>query len=211
LFNSSTSQPTLLLATSNLGKIGELTAILKPLSLRLLTLADWPAKIPEPEETGEDFLANALIKAQYYAKVCGYPALADDSGLMVEALGGRPGVASARYGGGGTDGSRKLKLLREMVGLKNRRAKFKSVLVLAGSGAEYLTWSGELAGEIAEKPLGEGGFGYDPLFWEPISGKTLAQLTLEEKNRISHRAKAGQAMARDFEAVRKFLAGCQES
>jgi XTP/dITP diphosphohydrolase len=200
------AKSTILLATGNPGKIRELKAILKPLNLRLLTLADLEGKILEPEETGADFLANALIKARHYAQASGYPALADDSGLVVEALGGRPGVASARYGGQNIgDAARNQLLTREMADISDRRAKFQAVLALVGHGESYLAWAGELAGTIADKPVGEGGFGYDPIFLEPSSGLTLAQLTLEEKNRISHRAKAGQALAKDLAKVDAFL------
>jgi XTP/dITP diphosphohydrolase len=194
-----------LLATGNQGKIRELSLILKPLGLRLLTLADLGQKTPEPEETGESFLANALIKARHYAKASGLVALADDSGLTVAALGGAPGVRSARYGGQLSDQARNLFLLSEMAGATDRRARFKAVLALARPDGRSLDWAGELAGEIALAPLGSGGFGYDPIFLAPSSGLTLAQMPLERKNKISHRARAGEALARDLAKVAAFI------
>jgi XTP/dITP diphosphohydrolase len=197
--------PSILLATENPGKIRELAAILQPLNLKLLTLADLGGRIPPPQETGEDFLANALIKAQYYAAQSGHPALADDSGLMVQALGGAPGVHSARYGGENlSDAARNRLLLQTMRAVVDRRAKFQAVLVLAFEGRR-LAWSRELAGEIAETPKGREGFGYDPIFREPKSGLTLAQMTLEAKNRLSHRARAGAALRADLPKIVSFL------
>jgi XTP/dITP diphosphohydrolase len=163
-----------------------------------LTLADF-GSIPPPEETGRDFLANALLKARYYAEKSGYPALADDSGLMVKALGGEPGVRSARYGGEGlTDAERNEFLLAKMAKIRERAAKFQAVLALASPSGRSFSWPGELAGAITQKPLGEMGFGYDPVFWEPISGLTLAQMDPAEKNRISHRALAVKALTLDL-------------
>ncbi|MDR2140800.1 MAG: RdgB/HAM1 family non-canonical purine NTP pyrophosphatase [Deltaproteobacteria bacterium] len=203
------SAPSILLATSNPGKIREYLSLFSPLGLNFMTLADLPQPVPEPRETGADFLANALLKARYYARVSSRPALADDSGLLVEALGGRPGVNSARYGGPGlSDAARCALLLKEMAASSNRRAKFQAVLVLAGPSEEYLSFEGELAGEILEKPLGEGGFGYDPVFLELQTGLTLAQMTLEAKNSLSHRAKAGAALRRNLDQVANFIANC---
>ncbi|MDR0549327.1 MAG: RdgB/HAM1 family non-canonical purine NTP pyrophosphatase [Deltaproteobacteria bacterium] len=200
------STPSILLATSNQNKIRELKAILSPLGLPLVALADLKESWPVPIENGQDFLANALIKARYYAEKSGLAALADDSGLMVKALGGAPGVYSARYGGEKLKGlTKKEYLLQELAGVTDRRAKFKAVLVLAKPDGSSLDWSGELKGEIALELRGTLGFGYDPIFIEPKSGLTLAQMSLEEKNHLSHRARAGEALGRDLEKIIAFL------
>ncbi|MDR1873148.1 MAG: RdgB/HAM1 family non-canonical purine NTP pyrophosphatase [Deltaproteobacteria bacterium] len=195
----------ILLATSNPGKIRELGAILKPLNLTLLTLADLKDQYPPPAETGADFLANALLKARYYSDQSHLPALADDSGLEVKALNGEPGVHSARYGGEDLgDLKRSAYLLKKMANIADRKARFRAVLALAYKG-QSLTWSGELVGEIALEAKGENGFGYDPIFIEPQSGLTLAQMPLEAKNRISHRARAGEALSLDLAKIAAFL------
>jgi XTP/dITP diphosphohydrolase len=195
----------ILLATSNKGKIRELGAIFKPLDINVLTLADLKDQYPPPEETGPDFLTNAILKARYYSEKSQLPALADDSGLEVKALNGEPGVYSARYGGENlSDPERNSYLLQKMAKATDRRARFKSVLALAFKD-QSLTWRGELYGEIAYEPLGEEGFGYDPIFIEPKSGLTLAQMPLEAKNLISHRARAAKALSEDGLKIEAFL------
>jgi XTP/dITP diphosphohydrolase len=191
--------PALLIATFNPGKIQELTEALKPLNFRLVTLADLPGHCSAPFETGANFQENAILKARYYAGFAGIPALADDSGLMVDALGGEPGVYSARYGGEGlSDMARNLFLLEKMAGIKDRRARFVATLALASpEGTKTRFWEGTLLGEIALSPVGENGFGYDPVFLDPKSGLTLAQMTLAEKSRISHRARAVEKLRAD--------------
>ncbi len=190
----------LVLATTNPGKIRELKEGLAPLGWTLLTLLDFPLRMPKEE--GHTFLDNALLKAAYVAKATGLPALADDSGLVVPALGGEPGVHSARYGGRATDRERNVFLLERMRDLKGeaRRARFVAVLALAYPDGHAEAYEGEVEGLILEAPRGEGGFGYDPLFWVPEAGKTFAEMTLEEKARYSHRGKALRAL---LEAYRK--------
>ena len=182
------------LATGNPGKVRELKEGLAPLGWTLLTLADFALRIPKEE--GATFLENALLKAAYVAKATGLPALADDSGLEVYALGGEPGVYSARYGGRATDRERNVYLLERMRHLKGeeRKARFVAVLVLAYPDGHAEAYEGSVEGVILEAPRGEGGFGYDPLFYVPEAGKTFAEMGLEEKARYSHRGKALRAL-----------------
>jgi len=188
-----------ILATSNPGKVRELKAGLEPLGWTLLSLADFPLRMPKEE--GSTFLENALLKAAYVAKATGLPALADDSGLVVPALGGEPGVYSARYGGKETDRERNVYLLERMRHLKGeeRKARFVAVLVLAYPDGHAEAYEGSVEGVILEAPRGEGGFGYDPLFFIPEAGKTFAEMSLEEKARYSHRGRALQALLKAYE------------
>lgn len=182
-----------MLATRNRDKCAELAALLGDLGIRLRTLADFP-EVPDVIEDGETCEANAVKKARAVAWHTGLPAIADDTGLQVEALGGRPGVYAARYAGETAsyeDNWRKL--LRELEGVQReqRRARFITVAAVARPSAEKVAVvEGVLEGFIAEAPVGTQGFGYDPVFYVPELGKTLAQLTSDEKNRISHRARA---------------------
>jgi XTP/dITP diphosphohydrolase len=189
----------LLLATRNQGKKREIEAFLAAggLSLRLLSLADADVG-DDVEETGETFAANARLKADAYSRRTGLDTLGDDSGLEVFALDGRPGVRSARYAGGGaSDDERIAKLLAEMAGMSDRRARFVAAVCISRAGAPLASFSGSVAGEILEAKRGAGGFGYDPLFFYPPLAKTFAELSLAEKNRVSHRARA-LSQARDF-------------
>ena len=163
--------------------------------------ADFPG-VPEPVENGETFLDNARLKACHYADATGLMALADDSGLMVDALGGRPGVMSARYGT--DDADRIARLLREMEGVPDgeRAARFVCAMVLAGPGRVLAQTTGMLEGEIARDPRGTNGFGYDPVFHLPARGLRLAEVSADEKNGISHRGTALRAM---LEAMRDLL------
>ncbi len=171
------------LATSNPDKIKEFAAIIKNVHFTL------PPAGFDPKETGETFEQNSLIKAREAARITGKPALADDSGLCVEALGGAPGVHSARYAP--TTQARIEKLLNELSVHKNRRAKFVCAMTLVDEKGEILTQSiGECHGTIAAEPAGDNGFGYDPIFIADETGLTFSQMSEEEKNRISHRAKA---------------------
>jgi XTP/dITP diphosphohydrolase len=183
---------TLLLATRNQGKKREIENFLKDgeLKIRLLSLIDVNTT-DEVSESGATFAENALLKADFYSQLTGLDTLGDDSGLEVMALGGRPGVFSARYAGEGAgDDARIQKLLAEMKGVTDRRARFVSAVCISRNGSALAAFSGQVEGEILFAKRGEGGFGYDPLFLYPPLGKTFAELTVEEKNRISHRARA---------------------
>lgn len=175
----------------------ELAALLGDLGIRIRTLADFPTA-PEVEEDGETCEANARKKAREIAAVTGLLSVADDTGLEVDALGGRPGVFAARYAGeGATYEDNCRKLLRELDGVPQARrtARFVTVAALAMPGGDIRVATGTLAGVISETSVGMRGFGYDPVFFVLELGRTLAELTAEEKNRISHRAKAFRAMA----------------
>jgi len=188
---------TLVMATRNAGKVRELAELLRDLDVRLLSLDDFP-ELPEIPEEGATFAENALAKAQTVARLTGLPALADDSGLEVEALGGRPGVFSARYAqdrtGGRTpsDKDNWRKLLDELreVSPEKRQARFVCEIALAWPNGRLLTTRGEVSGVIAQEPRGTRGFGYDPVFWVPAYEATVAELDLAVKNRISHRGRA---------------------
>lgn len=182
----------LVLATRNPDKGRELAALLKDLGIRIRTLAEFP-DAPEVVEDGETCEANAIKKAVTIARHTKLPAAADDTGLMVEALGGRPGVHAARYAGeGATYDDNCRKLLRELAGVprERRSARFVTVAAIADPKGKVETVQGVLDGLITGEPAGAKGFGYDPVFFVPELGKTLAQITPEEKNRISHRARA---------------------
>jgi XTP/dITP diphosphohydrolase len=180
------------LASRNPGKIKEIQAMVADLGIGLLSLNDYPG-IPEIVEDGKSFLENAIKKARAVAESTGEIVLADDSGLEVDALGGAPGIYSARYAGKDADDRQNIrKLLSDMKGIAsdNRRAAFRCILVLYSADGRCETFEGRWEGMIAEKPAGEGGFGYDPVFFLPGEGVTVAQLSSEVKNRISHRAQA---------------------
>ncbi len=183
-----------LVATSNPGKYREIKEGLAPLGWTLFSLLDYPFKLP-PEE-GATFEDNAILKAAYAAKQSGLPTLADDSGLEVAALGGEPGVYSARYGNKMTDTERNVYLLERLKGIppERRKAKFVAVLAMAYPDGYLELYRGETEGEILEAPRGEWGFGYDPLFYLPEVGKTFAEMTLEQKAAHSHRGKALRAL-----------------
>jgi XTP/dITP diphosphohydrolase len=185
----------LLLATRNRGKIGEMSRILQVPGIRLLCLDDFPSA-PEAQETGAGFGENALIKARTAAHHSGLPSLADDSGLVVDALGGRPGIYSARYAGpeAGDRGNIE-KLLKELAGVPpgERVARFVCHAALVFQERAYQA-EGRLEGLITTEPRGTGGFGYDPVFLLPERDLTLAELAPEEKDRTSHRARALQKL-----------------
>ena len=182
----------LVLATRNPHKGAELAALLGDLEIKIRTLAEFP-DAPTVVEDGDTCQANAVKKATALARHTGLPAVADDTGLEVDALGGRPGVHAARYAGeGATYENNWRKLIRELEGVpkERRRARFITVAAVAMPSAKVAIAEGSLEGLITEAPAGTQGFGYDPVFFVPEVGKTLAQLTLAEKNRISHRARA---------------------
>ena len=179
------------IATHNKGKLVEFQRLLEPMGIEAVTM-----DIGEPEETGATFRENAFIKAEAACRETGLPAVADDSGLCVDCLNGAPGVYSARYGGEElTDEGRYRMLLENMRGQMTRTAKFVSVITCCFPNGDVLTARGECQGTIAYAPMGEGGFGYDPVFFAPELKKTFAQLSQEEKNAISHRGKALEAFA----------------
>ncbi|HEY7544192.1 MAG TPA: RdgB/HAM1 family non-canonical purine NTP pyrophosphatase [Blastocatellia bacterium] len=178
----------LLLATTNEGKIQELRQLLSDSGLEVVGLGD--RAVEEEIETGATFKENALLKAQYYHRMTSMPTIADDSGLEVDALDGAPGVYSARYGGP-TDADRTGKLLEEIrdVPEERRGARFVCAAAIAWDGGERV-FEDEARGVLLYHPRGQGGFGYDPIFFYPPLGKTFAELTREEKERVSHRGRA---------------------
>ncbi|MGD9876963.1 XTP/dITP diphosphatase [Desulfococcus sp.] len=195
----------LVIATRNQGKTAEIRDILRDFPVEIKNLDDF-GPIPEIEEDGETFDDNAYKKASFTARVLGFPALADDSGLVVAALDGRPGIHSARYGGAGiTDRERCKKLLAELEGAANRKAAFECVISIAVPSGPALTYEGRCEGEIARSPDGVNGFGYDPVFYYPPMGKTFARLTREEKNRVSHRGKALMEVREEFDKILKWI------
>ncbi len=191
--------PTLVLATRNPGKLREFQSLLEPLGGDVLSLADMSV-VEEFEETGTTFAENARIKAISYSRLVPFPIVADDSGLEVAALGGRPGVHSARYAGAGaSDAARVEKLLEELARTGGGRdARFVCSLAVARGGVLLYESEGQCPGVICGAPRGTHGFGYDPVFLLPDIGKTLAELTDAEKNRLSHRARAVAALLRQL-------------
>lgn len=182
----------IIVATKNKGKVREIGKMLKGLRLRLSSLNDY-SDVPEIEENGKTFTENALKKARFYSEYFGKLAIADDSGLEVDALKGLPGVYSARYAGeGASDRKNNQKLLREMEGIpvSKRGARFKCALAIVSPDGRQGITEGSCRGRIGIREAGSKGFGYDPLFVLPQYGKAMAQLTLEEKNSVSHRGKA---------------------
>lgn len=182
----------LVIASNNPGKLREFEKMLAPIGIEVLTQAQ--LGIAEAEEPHCTFVENALAKARHVSRESGLPALADDSGICVEALGGAPGVQSARYAGDNPKADRRNndKLLQDMQGASDRRAHYYCVLVLVrhADDPQPIIAEGEWWGEIAHEERGDGGFGYDPMFWLPELGKMSAELTHDEKAQISHRAKA---------------------
>ena len=197
--------PILILATRNPGKTAEIRSLLAGFPVEVRDLSAF-GPIPEVEEDGTTFEENAYKKASFTARVLGAPALSDDSGLCVQALGGAPGVRSARYGGpDATDADRCRRLLDEMRGLSDRRAAFECVLSLAVPSGAALTYEGRCEGRIAEAPSGANGFGYDPVFVYPPLGRTFADLSREEKGRVSHRGRALADLRAEFAKVMTWL------
>lgn len=184
----------LVLASGNAGKLREFGALLAPQGFQLVPQSE--LGVPEAEEPHVTFLENALAKARHASKLTGLPALADDSGLCVSALGNAPGVVSARFaaleGGERSDAANNALLLQKLAGVPDRRARYVAVLVLVRSASDPqpLVAEGVWHGQIAQAPQGTHGFGYDPLFLVPETGLTVAQMPAEQKNRLSHRAQA---------------------
>jgi XTP/dITP diphosphohydrolase len=187
--------PTIVIATRNNGKLREFKSLLLPLKSEILSLRDVSIH-EEIEESGATFAENARLKAIEYSRLTGFPVIADDSGLEVEALGGRPGIHSARYAGpGASDGDRIHKLLTELESTGGGpEARFVCALALARNGIVRLEAEGECRGTIIADPRGTNGFGYDPIFLFPKLGKTFAELNEAEKNQYSHRAQAAASL-----------------
>lgn len=191
---------TIVIATTNAGKAREFRAIFEPKGLTVKTLADFTA-LPAIQETGQTFTENAKLKATTVAQATRLPVLADDSGLMVDALNGEPGIYSARYAGDHDDAKNKAKLLKKLQGVPapKRTASFHTSLVLVKPNGHELVTTGEIKGEILTAERGADGFGYDPLFYVPSEGQTFAEMPLARKNQISHRARATAAMLAEFD------------
>lgn len=181
------------LASNNPNKLREMKAILAPLGWEILSMRELGIHV-EPEENGLTFEENSAIKASAVMEVCGLPAIADDSGIEVDALNGAPGVHSARYGGDacGDDKARNLLLMKNMEQVPDgqRTGRFVSVITMAMPDGSMISARGELEGEILREEVGDGGFGYDPLFYIPGEKCTMAELSAQRKNEISHRAVA---------------------
>jgi len=192
----------LVLASRNEKKLKEMNEILSGMGVEVCLQSEVGAAV-EVEETGNTFEENSLLKAKAVLQATGLPAIADDSGLCVEALNGAPGIYSARYGGGGLDGAGRYRLLlANMPKGQARAAKFVSVITCCFPNGDVLTARGECPGTIAFAPMGEEGFGYDPVFFLPNLKKTFAQLSPDEKNAVSHR---GKALADFGEKLRLYL------
>ena len=191
------------LATHNPGKLREMGEILKDFGIEVVSPRDLGLTV-DVEETGTTFAENAMLKAKAICKAANLPAIADDSGLCVDALGGAPGVYSARYGGEGLDDKgRYMLLLSSLRGAPTRAAHFACAVACAFPNGDTLTAEGRCDGSIAYAPLGEGGFGYDPVFLLPGTGKTFGQLSQEEKSAVSHRGRALKDFAGKLEAYLK--------
>ncbi len=191
------ARETLLIATNNAHKVTELRRILGEADVTLLTPADVGIEL-DVEETGETFEENARLKARAFCAASGLPSLADDSGIEVDVLDGRPGVRSARYGGDGLDDADRTQLLLDEladVPDERRTCRYRVVLVLARPDGSEEVVDGACEGQAAFAPVGENGFGYDPIFYVPRFGRTMAQLDPEEKDAISHRGQAARRMA----------------
>ena len=195
----------IVLATTNKGKTREINELLKGFPIEIKNLNDF-GPIPEVIEDGKTFDDNAYKKASFTARVLGYPAMADDSGLCVEALDGAPGVYSARYAGeNAKDADNVNKMLDDLKDKENRNASFKCVISIAVPTGAALTYEGECQGIIAQEPAGDNGFGYDPLFFYPEFNKTFAQLSIQEKGSVSHRGKALKEIADEMDKIIEWI------
>jgi XTP/dITP diphosphohydrolase len=193
------------IATKNRGKSAEIKGMLKDFPVLLKDLNDF-GPLAEPVEDGATFEENAYKKASFTARVLGLPALADDSGLEVQALADAPGIHSARYAGhGATDSDNNAKLLKALSGKANRKARFCCVLSLAVPSGSALTYEASCEGVILDSARGDNGFGYDPLFLYPPMGKTFAEMSTEQKLSVSHRGLALRELKNEFEKILRWL------
>ncbi len=191
----------IVLATRNKNKTKEIKSLLEGFPVTIKNLDDF-GPIPEIEEDGKTFEENAYKKASFASRVLGYPAMADDSGLCVKALDNAPGVFSARYAGKNATGKELCeKLLLNMKGIEDREARFNCAISIAVPTGKALTYEAECRGFITEKPYGENGFGYDPVFFYPDFKKTFAEISMKEKSRVSHRGKALSELKKEFDKV----------
>ncbi|WP_430536145.1 XTP/dITP diphosphatase [Listeria rocourtiae] len=193
----------LVIATNNVGKAREFEKLFGAYGIEILTLADFP-EIGEIDETGTTFAENAALKAETVAEQIGQVVIGDDSGLIVEALDGAPGVYSARYAGNQhNDADNNEKLLRELTDVpdESRQAKFHCTLAIAFPGSPSEFFTGECAGKILTAPQGVNGFGYDPLFYLEEFDQSMAEISAEQKNKISHRAKALEKIAKNIDQL----------
>lgn len=198
-------ETTIVLGSTNKNKYKEIARLLESAPLKLLSLSDF-GPIPEPVEDADTFEENAYIKASNYARMLGLPVLADDSGLVVDALDGAPGVHSARFAHlGATDQENRSLLLSKMEGKEKREAFFVTALVLAVPEGPALTWEGKVDGVLTHEPRGTSGFGYDPVFYYPPFKKTFAELTSDEKNSVSHRGQALNEFKSELTKVVRWL------
>jgi XTP/dITP diphosphohydrolase len=192
--------PRLLIATTNRDKVREITLVLAGIPYQFMTLAGWPHLAP-PDETASSFLQNARDKARYYARATGHLTVAEDSGLEIEALDGAPGVESARFGGSAASYPERFAMIYGNLHAKSATesaARFVCALALAEHEQILFETQGIIEGQLASQPRGSSGFGYDPIFFYPPYGRTLGEVTAEEKAAVSHRGRA-------FRALRRFL------
>ncbi len=187
------TEPRLVIASHNKGKIAEIADLLTPYPVDIISIRK--LNLPEPEETGRTFIANAVIKAEAAVAGCGLPSLADDSGLSVEALCGEPGIFSARWAGPDRDFNLAMTTVNGKLGKNpNRRAHFVSALAIAWPDGHSESFEGRIYGNMIWPPRGSGGFGYDPMFMPDGYDKTFGEIPYDEKQRISHRAAAFQKL-----------------
>ncbi|MGM0419236.1 MAG: XTP/dITP diphosphatase [Thermodesulfobacteriota bacterium] len=195
----------IVLATKNKGKKSEIINLLKGYPVKIMTLDDF-GPIPEITEDGETFDENAYKKASLTARYLGFPAISDDSGLVVPSLNGKPGVHSARFAGeNSSDAENVAKLLKDIENIEDRSAYFECVISIAVPTGPALTYEGRCNGVITKEPKGKNGFGYDPVFFYPELEKTFAEISQEEKSEISHRGKALKEVKQEFGKVLTWL------
>ena len=197
--------PRLLVATTNPNKVKEIRRVLDGADVEVMTLEGWP-DVVAPEETGRTFEDNARLKATYYARATGQVTVAEDSGIEIDALGGVPGVESARYGGEDTSYPEKFARLYaalDRTGTRDSAARFVCALAMASPDAILFEARGIIEGRVAHEPAGSGGFGYDPFFFYPPYGRTLGQVTPEEKLAVSHRGQAFRKLREYLDRERK--------